>query len=100
PCVNSLNPSSFQLPAVGTYGSAVKGMLRGPNLINWDMGVFKGIPITERWENHGSRQSTDRPVGAKAHFLAWLVKFDYKEVEARDRQGGAVLLPGRVRVEI
>jgi len=50
PCVNSLNPSSFQLPAVGTYGSAGKGMLRGPNLINWDMGVFKGIPITERWK--------------------------------------------------
>jgi hypothetical protein len=48
PCVNYLIPGSFQLPATGSYGSVGKGMLRGPNLIGWDMGLFKGIPITER----------------------------------------------------
>jgi hypothetical protein len=26
-----------------------KGALVGPGLFNWDMGVFKNIPITERW---------------------------------------------------
>jgi hypothetical protein len=48
PCVDYLIPGSFQLPATGSYGSTGKGMLRGPNLITFDMGVFKGIPITER----------------------------------------------------
>jgi hypothetical protein len=50
PCVNYLIPSSFQLPATGTYGSTGKGMLRGPNFIGWDMGLFKNFPITERWK--------------------------------------------------
>jgi hypothetical protein len=48
PCVDYLIPGSFTNPATGTYGSTGKGMLRGPNLITWDMGIFKGIPISER----------------------------------------------------
>jgi hypothetical protein len=50
PCVNWLIPGSFQLPAIGTYGDTGKGMLRGPNSITWNMGLFKGFPITERWK--------------------------------------------------
>ena len=50
PCVNYLVPGSFQLPVTGSYGSTGKGMLRGPNLIGWDMGLFKGFPLTERWK--------------------------------------------------
>jgi len=49
PCVNYLNPAAFALPAAGTYGSVGKGSLRGPNLINWDSGLFKEFPL------HGER---------------------------------------------
>jgi hypothetical protein len=37
-CVSYLVPSAFGLPATGTYGNVGKGLLRGPNLINWDTG--------------------------------------------------------------
>jgi hypothetical protein len=50
PCVDYLNPDSFRLPAVGTFGNVGKGSVRGPNFVNWDMGFFKNIPISERWK--------------------------------------------------
>jgi Carboxypeptidase regulatory-like domain len=49
PCVNWLVPSSFKLPEPGTFGNIGKGSIRGPNLLNWDVGVFKNFPITERY---------------------------------------------------
>jgi hypothetical protein len=45
PCVNYLVPSAFALPAVGTHGSLGKGVFRGPNLITYDGGLFKDIPL-------------------------------------------------------
>jgi hypothetical protein len=45
PCVNYLNPAAFGLPTVGTYGNIGKYALHGPNLINYDGGLFKTIPI-------------------------------------------------------
>lgn len=45
PCVSYLNPSSFVLPATGTFGTVGKGSLRGPNLISWDAGLFKEFPL-------------------------------------------------------
>jgi hypothetical protein len=41
PCVDYLVPGAFGLPAIGAYGNIGKGALRGPNLINWDTGLFK-----------------------------------------------------------
>jgi hypothetical protein len=49
PCVNWVNPAAFGLPAAGTVGNVGKGVLAGPGMFNWDMGIFKNIPITERW---------------------------------------------------
>jgi hypothetical protein len=46
PCVNFLNPAAFGLPAVGTFGNVGKGSLRGPNLYNWDTGLFKEFPLS------------------------------------------------------
>jgi len=45
PCVNDLNPGAFALPAPGTYGNVGKDALRGPNLIEYDGGLFKEIPL-------------------------------------------------------
>jgi hypothetical protein len=44
-CVDYLVPGSFGLPALGTLGNIGKGSLRGPKLINWDMGVYKEFPL-------------------------------------------------------
>jgi hypothetical protein len=49
PCVNWLIPGSFKLPAAGAFGNVGKGSLRGPSLMNWDVGVFKNFPLTEEW---------------------------------------------------
>lgn len=45
PCVNYLVPSAFGLPAIGTYGNVGKGLLRGPDLVNWDTGIFKEFQL-------------------------------------------------------
>src|SRR5262249_48196340 len=47
PCVDWLDPTSFALPAAGTFGSIRKGSLIGPGSFTWDMGVFKNFAITE-----------------------------------------------------
>ncbi len=44
-CVPFLIPSSFGLPAIGTYGNLGKGALTGPGLVNWDTGIFKEFPL-------------------------------------------------------
>jgi hypothetical protein len=49
PCVNYINPAAFGQPAAGTVGNVGKGALTGPGLFDWDMGLFKNIPIKERW---------------------------------------------------
>ncbi|HJY06089.1 MAG TPA: hypothetical protein VJ323_07215 [Bryobacteraceae bacterium] len=45
PCVNYLEPSAFALPAAGTHGTLGKGVFRGPNLITYNGGLFKDIPV-------------------------------------------------------
>jgi hypothetical protein len=49
PCVDWLNPNSFTLPVAGTFGNVGRGSIRGPALKNWDMGLFKNFPFTERY---------------------------------------------------
>jgi hypothetical protein len=49
PCVDSLVPSAFGLPVVGSFGDIAKGAIRGPGLFNWDMGIAKHFSIKERW---------------------------------------------------
>lgn len=43
-----LNPAAFALNPIGTFGTVGKGRFHGPNLINWDMGIFKNTSISER----------------------------------------------------
>jgi hypothetical protein len=37
----------FALPEIGTIGNAAKTLLRGPGINNWDVAVFKNIPVRE-----------------------------------------------------
>jgi hypothetical protein len=50
PCVDFLNPNSFALNTIGTVGNAGKGAFAGPNLISWDMGIFKNFNLSERFK--------------------------------------------------
>jgi hypothetical protein len=43
--VDYLNPAAFTTPGTGTFGNVGKGALRGPNLITYDGGLFKDIPL-------------------------------------------------------
>lgn len=46
-CVSYLVPSVFATPAAGTFGNVGKGALRGPNLMNWDTGIFKEFRLAK-----------------------------------------------------
>ena len=48
PCVDYLNRQAFAQPAIGGFGNVGKGLLRGPNLMNVDAGIFKSFPLHER----------------------------------------------------
>lgn len=47
-CVSFLNPSSFALPAAGTFGNVGKGLLTAPGAVNLDAGMVKIVPVRER----------------------------------------------------
>jgi hypothetical protein len=47
PCVKWLVPSSFGLPALGTFGNLGKGALRGPGLFDTDAGIYKNFTAGE-----------------------------------------------------
>ncbi len=49
PCVDYLNPSSFVLPAIGTFGNVGRNAVRGPGLVNLDASFFKNFPVRERF---------------------------------------------------
>ncbi|MCX6634326.1 MAG: carboxypeptidase regulatory-like domain-containing protein [Acidobacteria bacterium] len=45
----NFNTDAFAAPAVGTFGNAAKDLIRGPGLNDWDISLFKAIPLgTER----------------------------------------------------
>ena len=50
PCVDWLNPASFQANAPGTFGNVGKGSIRLPGSYTWDMGLSKNFSLTERWK--------------------------------------------------
>lgn len=39
------NTGVFGIPAIGTYGNAPRDVVRGPGINNFDMSIFKNIPI-------------------------------------------------------
>jgi hypothetical protein len=60
----AFDTSVFRLPAVGTVGNAGRYILRLPGVNNWDMAIFKSIPIREsmrlqlRWEMYNALNHT------------------------------------------
>jgi hypothetical protein len=41
----NFNTAAFRAPAVGTAGNASRYVVRGPGLNNWDMSLYKNIPL-------------------------------------------------------
>jgi len=48
-CVDFLNVAAFVQPTSGTFGNASKDSLIGPDLLAWNMGLYKNFPFSERW---------------------------------------------------
>ena len=50
--------SAFGGPPIGRFGNAAKGVIKGPDVNIWHVGVFKSFPLTEtvrlRWEMTGT----------------------------------------------
>ena len=55
---------AFAMPAVGTFGNAARTVLRGPGVNNWDIALFKSVPVRERfrlqvrWETYNTFNHT------------------------------------------
>jgi len=54
----------FRMPAVGTFGNAARSVIRGPGVNNWDIALFKSVPVHERfrvqvrWETYNTFNHT------------------------------------------
>jgi hypothetical protein len=54
----------FRLPATGTFGNAARTVIRGPGTNDWDVALFKNIPVNERmrfqlrWETYNTFNHT------------------------------------------
>jgi hypothetical protein len=42
------NTAAFAAPAYGYFGNAAPGSIYGPGVVNFDMALYKDIPVTER----------------------------------------------------
>jgi hypothetical protein len=40
--------AAFAQPAAGVFGNSGRGVLRYPGINNWNLSIFKNVPITER----------------------------------------------------
>ena len=49
PCVNWMIPSSFTLPATGTFGNVPKNTFSAPGYFDWDTALLRDFTITERY---------------------------------------------------
>jgi hypothetical protein len=38
----------FAIPPAGRFGNSARGVIRGPGMNNWDVSLFKNIPVTDR----------------------------------------------------
>ncbi len=58
------NTAAFALPPIGSFGDVPKGAIRGPGINNFDIAVFKNIPVHERlklqfrWEMYNAFNHT------------------------------------------
>jgi len=43
------DPGVFAMPAQGTFGNAPRDVVRGPGINNFDLAIFKNIPIREKY---------------------------------------------------
>jgi hypothetical protein len=46
--LNWLNPASFAIPALGTYGNTAYGIVQGPGMIQLNMALSRTFPIHEK----------------------------------------------------
>ena len=44
------SPAAFAVPAPYTFGNAAPNSFFGPHYFNWDTGIFKTFPLTERFK--------------------------------------------------
>ena len=47
--INFLNPAAFSVPAAGTFGNLGRGALRGPEIRNYDLSLFKTFRVHDRY---------------------------------------------------
>ncbi len=47
-CRNWLNPASFAVNPVGTYGTIAKGSFVGPHYVDWDASLTRKFPVREQ----------------------------------------------------
>jgi hypothetical protein len=46
--INWLNPASFAIPALGTYGTTADGIVQGPGMIQLNMALSRTFPVWEK----------------------------------------------------
>ncbi|MGH9712381.1 MAG: carboxypeptidase regulatory-like domain-containing protein [Candidatus Acidiferrales bacterium] len=66
------NVNAFVQPALGTFGNAIRNVVRGPGINNWDLSIFKDFTIPWFGSRAGSLADEHATLEFRAEFFnAW-----------------------------
>jgi hypothetical protein len=100
---HAFNVNAFGPPAVGTWGNAPKDVIRGPGLNNWDVSMFKNVPLRgERWRMQFRVESYNLFNHTQFSAVDTAAKFDAKgaQVNAAFGQYSAAVFPRRLQLAL
>lgn len=99
----NFNTEAVRAPAVGTFGNSAKDLIRGPGTNNWDISLFKNIPLpSERCRLQFRAEAYNAFNHTQFNALNTTARFDAtgKQVNANFGQYTGAAAPRRVQLAL
>ncbi len=99
----NFNTEAFRPPAVGTFGNAASSLIRGPGTNNWDISLFKNVPlVAERCRLQFRAEAYNAFNHTQFNGLDTATRFDAagKQVNARLGEFTGASAPRRIQLAL
>jgi hypothetical protein len=81
------DPTAFTRPAQGTIGNTPKDVFRGPGVNNWNLTLFKTIPLREKWQMQLRMEAYDAFNHTQFSSVARDLQFDLQGNQVNQQAG-------------